>query len=39
MIVKMILERQIRIPRCLSVRAAQILKGFLNKVFRFYVIP
>lgn len=28
---EMILERQIRIPRCLSVRAAQILKGFLNK--------
>lgn len=27
-----ILEKQIRIPRFLSVRAANILKGFLNKV-------
>lgn len=31
-----ILEKQIRIPRFLSVRAANILKGFLNKVFIFY---
>lgn len=30
---KLILEHQIRIPRNLSVRAANVLKGFLNKVF------
>jgi atypical protein kinase C iota type len=29
---QVILERQIRIPRNLSVRAANVLKGFLNKV-------
>jgi len=28
---QVILERQIRIPRTLSVRAANVLKGFLNK--------
>ena len=27
-----ILEKTIRIPRSLSVKAAQVLKGFLNKV-------
>ena len=27
-----ILEKQIRIPRCLSVKASEALKGFLNKV-------
>lgn len=30
---QIILEKQIRIPRSLSVKAATILKGFLNKVF------
>ena len=29
-----ILEKSIRIPRSLSVKAASILKGFLNKVLR-----
>lgn len=29
---QIILEKQIRIPRSLSVKAAAILKGFLNKV-------
>lgn len=29
-----ILEKQIRIPRSLSVKAASVLKGFLNKVRR-----
>lgn len=29
---QVILERQIRIPRNLTVRAANVLKGFLNKV-------
>ena len=28
----MILEKTIRIPRSLSVKAAGVLKGFLNKV-------
>ena len=28
-----ILEKTIRIPRSLSVKAAQVLKGFLNKVY------
>jgi atypical protein kinase C iota type len=30
---QVILERQIRIPRNLTVRAANVLKGFLNKVY------
>ena len=30
-----ILENTIRIPRSLSVKAAQVLKGFLNKVYTF----
>ena len=29
---QVILEKTIRIPRSLSVKAAQVLKGFLNKV-------
>lgn len=29
---QVILEKAIRIPRSLSVKAAQVLKGFLNKV-------
>lgn len=29
---QIILEKQIRIPRSLSVKAATVLKGFLNKV-------
>jgi atypical protein kinase C iota type len=33
---QVILERQIRIPRNLTVRAANVLKGFLNKVSRLY---
>uniref|UniRef100_A0A667YAV4 Protein kinase C n=1 Tax=Myripristis murdjan TaxID=586833 RepID=A0A667YAV4_9TELE len=32
---QVILEKQIRIPRSLSVKAASVLKGFLNKVRRF----
>ena len=30
-----ILEKTIRIPRSLSVKAAQVLKGFLNKVYNY----
>lgn len=32
--VAVILEKPIRIPRSLSVKAASVLKGFLNKVRR-----
>ena len=34
---QVILEKAIRIPRSLSVKAAQVLKGFLNKVGRAHV--
>lgn len=34
-----ILEKQIRIPRSLSVKAASVLKGFLNKVSREQAVP
>ena len=33
-----ILEKTIRIPRTLSVKAAQVLKGFLNKVHNYTII-
>ena len=33
--VTVILEKTIRIPRSLSVKAAQVLKGFLNKVYNY----
>ena len=32
-----ILEKTIRIPRSLSVKAAQVLKGFLNKVYTYTI--